>query len=533
VFALNNFFIALLLFLVHGFWRSPSSNRALLTMFCFALGLGNHQTLLFYGVPICLWMVWVRRAHLLNVTGVTKIVAVSLLGLSTYLYLPIAGRQPSLTVWGEPSTWNGFWSHLLRKQYGTFQLAGASQSGQLFTNSWVYLRSIPAETLYVGALLAALGLYFSLRTPGVRPLAWVIVAAFMTYLCGFGSLAALPLDRPAAMTVISRFWMMPNLVVFLWSGLGIAWLADRVKLVPLAYVGVALTLVVAQAALHWKAEDMRGNWYFADFATSVLDSLPPHSLMLSKGDVYYSAVRYLQISEGHRLDVRFVDREVIRSTWGTRMYRMAYPDVVLPGESYGPDKPRGFSLKQLLDANVAGFPIYMCYFARNDPELRNNQDWDRDYSLQPYGFLLRVNRRSAGFDPNEYYEATAAVFASFRPRMARPPVPGTFEELLWNGFWEREFQRGLYILEQVRDKPDNTGGLLLAARALARSAERNPVFSRNAYKFLGYTYELLMARDRTTYRPRMIEAWQKYLADPLEGDADVPAIRRAIGQPPV
>jgi hypothetical protein len=69
VFPLNNLFAAALVLLALLWSRSRSPRVAYACAATFGLGLANHQTLLFYGAPIVLWILWDGRAELLSPHG--------------------------------------------------------------------------------------------------------------------------------------------------------------------------------------------------------------------------------------------------------------------------------------------------------------------------------------------------------------------------------------------------------------------------------------------------------------------------------
>ena len=52
-------------------------------------------------------------------------VGCGLLGLLPYLYLLVASRPPSQFAWGDTSTLAGLGAHVLRREYGSFQMTGA------------------------------------------------------------------------------------------------------------------------------------------------------------------------------------------------------------------------------------------------------------------------------------------------------------------------------------------------------------------------------------------------------------------------
>lgn len=180
VYSLNAFFIALLLLLVLGYLQHPSPGRILLIGFLFALGLTNHQSLLFLvfflvaGVAAArqrallkdglflmglgalgFTLLKARQYHGLDDASATiwflllagwiglllggiaftrgglfttwrtlaGLILLGILGLSFHLYMPIASEQNPPMNWGNARTWEGFRHALSRGQYASFSVA--------------------------------------------------------------------------------------------------------------------------------------------------------------------------------------------------------------------------------------------------------------------------------------------------------------------------------------------------------------------------------------------------------------------------
>lgn len=50
---------------------------------------------------------------------------------------------------------------------------------------------------------------------------------FIFYEFGFHSLSNLPLDNKLLFGIHARFWMQPNILLFMWLGIGLIWLFQR------------------------------------------------------------------------------------------------------------------------------------------------------------------------------------------------------------------------------------------------------------------------------------------------------------------
>ena len=132
VFAMNNMFVGILLYLAVRYTQERQTRWARLGAFAIGLGLTNQHTLLLYALPLVCWMLHLGRQQLLNPREMAILMALGLLGLTPYLYLFWAATHAPLGSWGDTSTLSGwpavgFWTHFLRKEYGTFALYSGNE----------------------------------------------------------------------------------------------------------------------------------------------------------------------------------------------------------------------------------------------------------------------------------------------------------------------------------------------------------------------------------------------------------------------
>lgn len=160
VFALHHFSMAVLVALAVEFdVQAPQQRRGFVraAALVFGLSLSNHQTALFLGAPLLSWMLWSTRATSLRLPELVRLGALFLAGFLPYLYLPLAAQRVPVIAWGDASTWEGFWTHLMRKDYGTFQLAGGTEKSHIFEGLRAYAGQVPEQLLFIGVLLAVGG----------------------------------------------------------------------------------------------------------------------------------------------------------------------------------------------------------------------------------------------------------------------------------------------------------------------------------------------------------------------------------------
>lgn len=528
VFSLNNLFVALLLYLAVRYSETRELRVALVGAFTMGLGLSNHHTLVFLVAPLTLWILWIGRRQLLTSRRMAQLTGCFALGLLPYLYLPIASASYPPISWGHAHSWEGFVIHFLRKEYGTLQLGETSigVGGQLGPGLLYYSRSVLRETLFGGVALALLGVVVQWRREKWMGVTLMTVVAFLFYIVVFHALANLPLTEALTREVTARFWQQPNIIVCAWAGLGAAAIGAQLKgklrlVVPVAVGAVCVTQVAVNFG-EQDQSDTRINYYFAH---SILDGLPERAILLSSGDIYTNAVRYLHYVERVRPDVRVLDRGVLSQYWVQDYLAHTMPDVVMPGLFYRPNQPNGFTLQQFVAANRrGGREIFLSSFQGSE-----DRSWEQTYATWPWGFVNWVVPKGQEINIPAYLKRTDSLTAPFKNVGNREFAPGTWEQVVSNDFRESDHRRARRILLDATAHQNNPATIRLAIGLLEGAMRNHPAPTNEMYRNLGIMYSLLMPVD-TAAAKGMVQAWRIYVRFPTAEDKDLPAIKATLAK---
>ena len=398
VFALNNLLVCCLLYILVRYADAPSLRWASWGALIVGLGLSNHHTFVVYAIPVVVYVAWRGRGFLFAPRALTRVLALFGLGVLPYLYLPIAGAARNALTWGDFSSLEGIAHHILRRDFGTFQL-GAGQVSQwgLWERLQLIVQALFRNTLYVGVPVAVLGcVQAAFGSRRDRDIVTVMLVGWLAYLAMMGFLFNLAIENPVLVGVEARFWQMAAIPVFAWAGIGLArlaaWLVPR-NSVETAVLTIAVLAIGLQCALHFQAVNQRGNFVFRDYANTILAGLPAGALLILNSDSAINSVRYLQVAEGVREDVRVVPMTLMQLSWYTDWMREEWPTLKIPGPSLsrgqatsGDVARRAYTLKEFFAANLGSEDIFIYpgFGAGEGERIRP------DYRTVPVGLAKQV-----------------------------------------------------------------------------------------------------------------------------------------------
>jgi Protein of unknown function (DUF2723) len=510
VFALNNLLIALMLYLAVRFSENREFKFAYLTALVFGLGIANHHTCLFYGIPIMIWILLIGGRELWTIKRLLTIGACFVAGLIPYIYLPIADLRNAPVSWGHTSTFKGFLTHFFRSEYGTLNL-GANESSfgnYLILGLTEYFAALPRETMFVGVVLAVIGVYHAMTVRKNRGLALVTLIAFAFYLIVFHVLANVPIEQPLYLKIQSRFWQQSNLMVCIWAGLGFGLIAkyfQRLDWQGPITIGLCFIIVMGHAALNFRDSDQSSNLNVYTYARELLRPLPQNAVIWSREDTITFPVAYIQQCEGYRTDVRVINREMLKAPWMTRLVKANYPDLHFPGNAY----LRGtgaYNMKQLLEAN----PQPEMFVNRLEYDRPADWSWNEDYALWPFGMLSWIVPLNQQLDPQAYVTQTKEALPQLDVAALRRYPEGSWENEILKYYWEAHLNRSRQLIDYAIARGDDRVMLEEGVAELERIAASLPAIDPGVYKTMNLAYSKLAVYD-PAYQRKAEDAWSKYL----------------------
>lgn len=333
VYGLNTLLTCVLV-LVGVYWlRSGNTKQRdrwfLLGCYIVGLSLSNHTTSLMF-IPILLTLIAAENyRYILDWRRFLSALVAMAAGLLPYLYLPLASRRNPWMDWGNPENWTNFWRTVSRHQYNlnesqnlTKFVAQFQAYLEMLADQWFFfvpLLALPAIWLLFQKdkrLLAFLGIFFLFSAP------------ITTYMTNFD--LTLPDAFVAAehRALVSVFYIPSYICIALLVGLGSYYLVSLLRLATTSKALIAATLLALPAGAAWQNApkvDMSEYHFASDYLDNVFAVAGENAMIWANWDPYYFPSNYRQFVQGERLDVLFIDQQLLRRSWYIQWLRDHYP----------------------------------------------------------------------------------------------------------------------------------------------------------------------------------------------------------------
>ncbi|XP_064600892.1 protein O-mannosyl-transferase TMEM260-like [Liolophura sinensis] len=551
VFALNNLFVALLMVLAAWFESSRSSYKlraAKYGAFVCGLSLCNQHTISVYVACFALWVLaTLYKLEKLTIRTLIQLSGLFLAGLLPYAYLPLSAYlQPGRWTWGDQRTVSGFLTHLLREEYGTFRLANDETDSSTLTGLRINIQHVFSELTFVCPVLAVYGLFVAWKRyrRGHGSSLCVMVVMLLLYTGLFAWRANLDTSNPLLLGVVERFWLQSDLMIVVLAGVAFnhifSFLSDRFHQAGFVQAILPCLLLLYQVNRNWSLCDQSGNQVVYEFGKTVMDSMPPHAIVLTKGDLSSNVIRYLSLCENYRPDLQVFDQEVLTYPWAVPMlsrsqHKLKFPGEVLytqDGMVHDPTGGLSFTFRSFLDANYDRYPIFGCVGVQE-----HEPSWQSKYELWPFGTCSKFVKKGTEFEP----ELWAKMTGHFGMHWAHP-YQG-FDITSWDHvaneeMWNAKIRTAAFLYDMGQhflDQEDMGVPFFLQAYKLyLRAMENNAEYPVFWHKNFALVCRMLINMpntdlDRLSLVDETIRQFQIYIDEtPHEEDPSVEHIKPTI-----
>ena len=300
VYPIHFFFVAIIILVLLWIEEKPSHFLFYLLVFIIGLSFTNHlQTLML--IPAVFFILVSRNIRLLNFKSLLLVFLLLLIASSMYLYLPIRTYMEAAIHWGDPDTWENFYTVVSGKSH---------RSGYVFNKGiFVYLLRLN-DTLWM--VLSQLGMLtvFSLVGFWKTNLRWkffyILVIVFDTFYTVFLNTVSLE---------ITPFNIASIMVLAVLAGKGAHYIIQKInnfkigsglsnlKLVKSAILVIPMIFLIS----NYSVCNQSLNYTAYENSQNILRTVNPGGTLVLSGDNYLFPVSYSRFVEKAREDVNIFD----------------------------------------------------------------------------------------------------------------------------------------------------------------------------------------------------------------------------------
>ncbi len=250
--------------------------------------------------------------------GWARTVALLLLPLSTYLYLPLRSALGPAINWWDPKTFSHFLTVVTRGNYSGVAGGWSWETvHRNFARFWLHAHDQwGAGATYLLFALALGGLAWMWRNRRVE------AAAFLLFAGGvFGGVVFYTPSRAGYEWTLDNFFTPVFLALALFAGAGLSALL-RVfsrfrfhRLAALGFGAACLGLALTPMALNYRADDQSAYTVSYDEGLNMLKTTQRNGVILCNGDIDILPLWYLQLAGGKRPDVASFTTQFAGMEW--------------------------------------------------------------------------------------------------------------------------------------------------------------------------------------------------------------------------
>jgi hypothetical protein len=367
VFALLNFFLASILYILFLWYETRSSVYFYLAAFVFFLSLSHHHVILF-GLPAFALGILHFKKNIFEKKTFSIILVLAVLGLLPYVYAPIAGRSNSIIYWNNPKTLEGFLKLVSRADYGTFQSGGVY--GELPIQRLLSVKAFGQFVLsdfgWGGILFACIGAWWLYKKK--RWHAKILGVALFFFGPFFFFYASFPIVNNFTLGIYERFLLPSYVILSIFIGVAILplltfatrsislFIANKfLRKFAIAIVVCLIflyplrlsyqTLRISQGLAH----DMTANRLGED----ILSQTKPGAVVILSGDTALFISQYVRYALGFRQDTKVIHANGLLNNEYPKVVQSVFPELATS------DKRGADFFQDFIQGNIDRFPIYV------------------------------------------------------------------------------------------------------------------------------------------------------------------------------
>ena len=289
VYALNLLIIATISLTVLG----EHEKKWYLTAYLLGLALGHHPLVLAVLPGVVFILILERRDF--DFRKILILIALLLLGISVYVYLPVRSSLSPAANWGNPADFPAFYAHVTAAMY---QQAAEFSGGNFYRSVLLYLDLVRSNWSWAGIILLVGGIAAGIR---YFPRRTVFFLLLLSANIGLAAFYKIPDIDP---------YYLPGLFAgFCIIGGGVEWIVSRKsgKLVRYSAAAAGGAAVILLIAVNYRQIDRSDYTLADDYGRLILDTA--HSgAVFTFDDIGSFPALYKRYAENYRPAVEVYDR---------------------------------------------------------------------------------------------------------------------------------------------------------------------------------------------------------------------------------
>jgi hypothetical protein len=323
--------MAALLYLV-GFWQMPTPAQTITTGLVLGLAMGNHGLSVAMVPAVLLVASWPRAGPADTALPLRKrwqwrslvlLAAGMLVGLSTYLILPIRAASHPPVNWGDPVTPDRFMWLVSGQLYRDYLLPLRGTVILQHLGAWAGITL--QQFGLAGLVLAVLGATIFLSVSRIYFLTMWMAVVFTAF--------AMQYD-----VADWSVYLLPAYLSFsIWLGIALGHLTSlasmRATWVPAAIGAVCIAYLGLRTWTNWSHADLSGNRSAERFGEAIMAAAPAEALLFAQGDRAVFTLWYFEYALHERPDLVIIATDMLPFDWYRANLRHTYPGLVIPAST--------------------------------------------------------------------------------------------------------------------------------------------------------------------------------------------------------
>ncbi len=411
VFALNNFFILLLLWLFYHFYISGKIRYLYFGAFVFGLSLAHHHIILFL-VPALLYLFWFKKKNLDKKTYFFSFIFFSI-GLIPYLYSIVASyNYPAVNWMGDPN-WDNFIKLVTRAGYGTFTSNALIIHHPLvrFLDLWAFFNFVYKDFRVLGCFLLLIGAVSFLKLKQRKKYTAIIIA-IISYLF-FIFYSSFSLASNFNVGTFERF-VQPLYLLFVFllcrglilietaigKFIALKFAFQKARILSRVFMLMFFIYPLGLFILNYpKISILKNDFTAENLAKDILDNIPSDSLLIIATDTPLFNTQYVYFSEKKWPNIKLVSFTQLFNPNYSQILKKYYPELI-PISSIDDDKKR---YQDFLSQNYKLFPIYSKFSFKME-----NGKWI------PFGLLFRYYPETEVLEKEAIYQENERLWSIYK-----------------------------------------------------------------------------------------------------------------------